>query len=74
MNRDSIGGRLGMNELQALVRADPRRHFKTLTHEQAVVAVRAMADSGQSETTIACATGWSVEYVKHVLGDRQKPL
>jgi hypothetical protein len=46
------------------------RHWHALTHEQQRLVVLAMADSGHSDSAIACATGWSREYVMHVLGER----
>lgn len=49
---------------------DPsRHHFHELTHPEQVSAVRHMAQS-MSEVGIAMATGWSVEYIAHVLGEQ----
>jgi hypothetical protein len=53
---------------------DPERmrHWHSLTHEQQCLAVLSMADAGQSDIAIAYATGWSREYVRHVLGERRE--
>ena len=62
--RHTIGGTLDPEAMRML-------HFHTLTHDEQRRAVRRMADSGQSELAIAAATGWSREYVRHVLGERK---
>ena len=46
------------------------QHWRMLTHEQQRSIVLNMADSGQTDTAIAYATGWSREYVMHVLAER----
>ena len=63
MTRASVGGRLDHEAMRML-------HFHTLTHDEQRRAVHRMADSGQSELAIAAATGWSREYVLHVLRER----
>ncbi len=42
-------------------------HFRALEHEQQTEAIRRLAAMGQSEFTIARATGLSVEMVKRIL-------
>ena len=52
--------------------ADPsRHHFHELTHDQQCEAVVRMADQGMTNMGIALATSWSVEYVQHVIGERE---
>lgn len=53
--------------------ADRMRHFHALTREQQAEAIRQLAAAGQSETAIASATGLSVEFVRHVIGERGTP-
>lgn len=70
-----IGGSIDLDALEALAGTpDPDRlrmqHFRILTHEQQCEAVRRMADGGSSDAEIAHATGWSREYVAHVIGER----
>ena len=60
----SIGGALDMAALA-------RMHFHALDHDQQGQAIRRLAASGQSEHTIASATGLSVEMIRRVLAERE---
>lgn len=70
----SIGGQLDMSALSALsgikTDAERTRHFRLLTHDQQVQAIKRMALSGHGDSTIANATGWSIELVRVALGER----
>ena len=65
-HRTSIGGALDMAALARL-------HFVTLSEGQQRAAVRRLAAAGNSEQMIAAATGWSVEGVRRVLSERERP-
>ena len=52
--------------------SDRMHHFRSLTHRQQREAVTRMADAGSTELEIAAATGWSREYVAHVIGERER--
>jgi hypothetical protein len=58
----TIGGQM---DLRALARI----HFTTLDHGAQVSAIRRMQATGQSDTTIAAASGWSVEAIRAVLAE-----
>ncbi|MGH8208865.1 MAG: hypothetical protein ACREU6_04590 [Steroidobacteraceae bacterium] len=70
-----IPGALDMTALALLSGSrDDRRmqHWHTLSHAAQRAVVLRMADGGQSDVAIACATGWSREYVAHVIGERRE--
>jgi hypothetical protein len=46
-----------------------RRCFLCLEYQQQLQAVRRLVAVGYTERLIAAATGWSVEMVRHVLGE-----
>ena len=48
-------------------------HFALLNRAEQAAAIRRMANAGNTETTIATATGLSVEFIKRVLGERGTP-
>jgi DNA invertase Pin-like site-specific DNA recombinase len=50
---------------------DQMRHFAALDREQQAQAIRRLIAAGQSEHTIARATGLSVEMVRRVIGERK---
>jgi DNA invertase Pin-like site-specific DNA recombinase len=47
-------------------------HFANLTRDQQADVIRRMANEGHSETTIATATGLSVELIRRVIGEREQ--
>ncbi|MGB6488765.1 MAG: hypothetical protein WBE91_17935 [Steroidobacteraceae bacterium] len=71
MNRSHIGGPLTVDALAALGRVsadvDRMRHFRTLDRAQQSAAIRRLAAAGQSEHTIAAATGLAVEQIRRLL-------
>lgn len=71
MSRSHIGGQLSLDALAALAGtgadADRMRHFRALDEAQQREAIRRLAAAGQSEHTIARATGLAVEQIRHVL-------
>lgn len=62
MSTRNVGGVLDMA-------AQSRWHFTTLTRDQQSMAIRRLAASGQSEHTIARATGLSVEMINRILAE-----
>jgi DNA invertase Pin-like site-specific DNA recombinase len=46
-----------------------RLHFNILTRDEQAAAIRRLAASGQSEHTIARATGLSVEMINRILAE-----
>jgi len=73
----TIPGNLTLDALKALHGhrenpgdADRMAVFHALTREQQAQAIRRLAAMGQSETTIARATGLSVEFIKRVIAER----
>jgi len=72
-HRHTVGGTLTLDALTALHRptpsADPRRHFHELSHAEQVDALRRMHADGASLYALAHCSGWSVEYIRRVLGD-----
>lgn len=71
MSRSLIGGPLNVDALTALAgtgaEADRMRHFRTLDRAQQAAAIRRLATAGQSEHTIAAATGLAVEQIRRLL-------
>jgi hypothetical protein len=49
-----------------------RLHFHTLDSEAKATTVRRLAATGQTDTTIAAATGLSVEMVGRILADHAR--
>jgi hypothetical protein len=69
--QDLIGGALGLAEVAALSGqpdADRMLHFRTMDQDQQAQAIRRLANAGQSDHTIAAATGLSVEMVRRIIG------
>lgn len=48
-----------------------RLHFTTLDRDQKAQAIRRLAAIGQSEYTIASATGLAVEFIRRVLAEQE---
>jgi hypothetical protein len=61
----SIGGALDLSALS-------RMHFHSLDHAEQAAAIRRLAALGQSELTIAAATGLSVEAIRQVLAPQSQ--
>ena len=59
----TIGGALDTSALARL-------HFNTLSHAEKVAAIRRLSASGQTDSTIATATGLSVEMIRRLLMDQ----
>lgn len=59
---NNIGGSLDLAAMGRL-------HFTILTRDQQAQAIRRLAASGQSEHTIARATGLSVEMINRILAE-----
>jgi hypothetical protein len=61
-----------MSDQAANVTVDARlRHFACLDRTQQEQAIRRLAAVGHGDHTIAAATRWSVEAVRHVIGERR---
>jgi hypothetical protein len=63
MMRTTIGGTLDTAALSRL-------HFNVLDKEAKAAAIRRLAATGQTDATIATATGLSIEMVRRILADR----
>jgi hypothetical protein len=51
---------------------DPRLHFRLLSREEQIAAVRRMAAQNWTEVGIAAATAWSVEAVRQALAESRQ--
>jgi hypothetical protein len=51
--------------------ADRMLHFRALHRDQQLEAIRRLANAGQSEHTIAGATGLSVEMIRRILAEQE---
>jgi hypothetical protein len=65
MTDSRIGGALDLAALS-------RMHFHSLDHAEQAAAIRRLAALGQSEHTIASATGLSVEAIRQVLAPQSQ--
>lgn len=61
----TIGGALSTDALARL-------HFNTLSHAERCAAIRRLSVCGQTDTTIAAATGLSVEMIRLILADQER--
>ena len=76
----TIGGPLDLEALKALHGhresnrdADRMAQFHALDRAQQADAIRRMAAAGASDLAIASATQLSVEFIRHVIGERGAP-
>lgn len=74
MTRPTIGGKFDMAALSQLA-GDPDRnrmkHFRLLPRQEQEAAIRRLSTCGYGDHAVSCATGWSVEAVRRVLGERK---
>ena len=52
---------------------DPSRvNFHSLGRHQQIEAALRLLDSGMSEHSVAAACGWSIEFLRHIAGERRE--
>ncbi|MHB8816251.1 MAG: hypothetical protein ACYDAE_23710 [Steroidobacteraceae bacterium] len=68
-----IGGALDYAALTGRDADNRMRHFRTLDRDAQAAAIRRMAMLGWSDHGISQATQLSVEFIRHVIGERVAP-